>query len=86
MPEIGYCRYILDMAIDFGLKPEWVELNAWNKLTQSSLNNFESKAIHMISVVYSNKISEYDGKDRPRPFIGNTKQSSGSIRDIIRNR
>ena len=85
MPDISYCRYIYEMAMDFGLKPEWSELNAWNELTQANLNKFESKAIHLMSLVYSGKHSEYDGNDIPRPFVGNTKQSSDSIQNVLRN-
>ena len=86
MPDIDYCRHIMELALDFGLKPEWAELHAWNELTQSALNRFESKAIHLISVIYQNKHSEYDGKDVPRPFIGKIKQSGESIRSALRGR
>jgi len=86
MPDIAYCRYIAELALDFGLKPEWSELNAWNDLTQSRLNKFESKAVHLMSVVYNSKHGEYDGNDSPRPFVGNTKQSSDSIKNALRNR
>jgi len=85
MPDISYCRYIYEMAVEFGLKPEWSELNAWSELTQANLNKFEAKAIHLMGLTYNNKYSEYDGNDAPRPFIGNTKQDSNSIRDILRN-
>lgn len=72
--------------MDYGLKPEWSELNAWNNLTEANLHRFESKAVHLMSVTYQNKHSEYDGKDMPRPFIGSTKQSSDSIKSALRGR
>jgi len=85
MPDIGYCYWIFDLAIGFGLSPKWSELNAWNELTGANLNKFESKCVHMISVVYNNKLGEYDGTDSPRPYIGNTKQSADSIQNVLRN-
>jgi len=86
MPDIRYCSYVAELAIDYGLKPEWSELNAWNILTQANLNRFESKAIHLMSVTYQNKYSQYDGKDAPRPFVGNARQASESIKNALRTK
>tara|TARA_R110000851_G_scaffold6557_1_gene26445 strand:- start:110 stop:370 length:261 start_codon:yes stop_codon:yes gene_type:complete len=86
MPDISYCKYIADLAMDYGLKPEWSELNAWNNLTQANLNRFESKAVYLMSVTYRSNHTKYDGKDAPRPFIGTTKQSSNSIKSALRGR
>ena len=86
MPDISYCQFIVELAMDYGLKPERSELNAWNILTKANLNRFESKAVHLISVTYQNKHSEYNGKDSPRPFIGNARQPSESIKNALRNK
>jgi len=86
MPNINYCRYVAEIALDYGLKPEWSELNAWNILTSANLNKFESKAVHLMSVTYQNKHGFYDGKDSPRPFVGNAIQSSESIKTALRNK
>ena len=76
--------YIADMATDFGLKSEWSELHAWNSLTNSNLNRFESKAVHLMSVTYQNKYGAYNDTDTPRPYLGNTRQSSISIKSALR--
>jgi hypothetical protein len=86
MPDISYCSYIATMAIDYGLKPEWSELNAWNILTGASLNKFESKAVHLMSTTYQFKHSEYSNTDLPRPFAGNSRQSSDSIKSALRKK
>ena len=86
MPDIKYCWYVAQMALDFGLKPEWSELNAWNILTGANLNKFESKAVQLMSVTYQNKHGLYDGKDLPRPFVGSAIQSSESIKTALRNK
>ena len=84
LPNIDYCWFLFEKAIDYGLKPEWSELNAWNILTDARLHPFESKAIHLISVTYQNKHSEYNGTDSPRPFLGTSAQSSDSIKSALR--
>jgi len=86
MPNINYCRYVAEIALDYGLKPEWSELNAWNILTSANLNKFESKAVHLMSVTYQNKHSKYNGNDCPRPFVGNARQGSESIKIALRNK
>lgn len=86
MPDVSYCYYIVNMAIDYGLKPEWSELNAWNILTLSNLNRFEVKAVHLMSVTYQNKYSSYSNTDSPRPYLGNARQDSNSIKQALRNR
>jgi len=86
MPNISYCEYIAGLALDFGLKAEWSELNAWNNLTGSDLNKFESKAVHLMGVTYQSKQNEYEGKDSPRPYLGKTRQDSNSIKSALRGR
>ena len=86
MPFINYCVYIADLAVEFGLKTEWSELHAWNDLTKSNLNRFECKAIHLMSVTYKSKYSEYNDTDLPRPYLGNSRQSSESIKLALRRK
>jgi len=86
MPNIDYCYYVAEMAMEYGFKTEWSELNAWNSLTGSNLNRFESKAVYLMSVTYQNKHGEYDGKDAPRPFVGNTRPDSNLIKIALRGK
>jgi hypothetical protein len=86
MPDISYCQYIVNMAIDYGLKPEWSELNAWNILTDANLNKFESKALYLMSSTYQFKRGEYSNTNLPRPFVGNFRQSSESIKSALRKK
>jgi len=86
MPSIDYCLYIANIATDFGLKSEWSELHAWNTLTKSNLNRFEVKAVHLMSVTYQNRYSSYSNTDSPRPYLGNARQDSNSIKQALRNR
>ena len=86
MPDVNYCQYIVDMAIDYGLKPEWSELNAWNILTGANLHRFESKAVYLMSSTYRQKYSEYSNTDLPRPYLGNARQSSNSIKSALRRK
>ena len=86
MPNVSHCQYIVNMAIDYGLKPEWSELNAWNILTSANLHRFESKAVHLMSTTYQYKHSEYNNSDKPRPYLGNARQDSNSIKSALRRK
>ena len=84
MPDVSHCQHIVNMAIDYGLKPEWSELNAWSILSGANLHRFESKAVYLMSSTYRQKHSEYTNTDSPRPYLGNARQSSNSIKSALR--
>tara|TARA_R110000782_G_scaffold7070_4_gene23982 strand:+ start:766 stop:1026 length:261 start_codon:yes stop_codon:yes gene_type:complete len=85
MPDCSNCNWLISYAIDYGFKPEWSELNAWNNLNNMKLNRFESKAIYTMSVAYKNSVSLYDNTDKPRPFVGNTRLDNDIIKSTLRS-
>lgn len=47
-------------------------------MTNNSLHPFESEAIIAIGVAYNNAMSEFNGKDVPRPYFKKGEQSAAT--------
>lgn len=77
--------YLIDYALDFGLKTDWTELAAWSDLIGVNLHSFECRAVIRAGVAYNNGVNEFSGKDAPRPYWDKTKGDTGARLGRMRN-
>jgi len=96
MPQVDYAEYILELAFEIGICSQselgsseitWSELNAWSKVMDTKLSNFECLTIKRLSRAYVEQLYASKSEFEPPPYSPqqfDREEASKRIGNVLR--
>ena len=88
MESLGYLiEYLWELgpmrSEGLGYVPvSWLEIDAWNRLRQVSLDSWEARVIHLLSVEYCQQIKDSTDPGCPPPYEAEPEPKQ-EVRDMV---